>query len=259
MKIIKYLLPVVFLFCLSSCIEINEEIDIKSNGSGVWQTHMDMGQLLDLMQNYIGKEEMEKQLPQKVMDTTIYFKNIVDTATNISNEKKALVKEGKINMKLNMEQKIFNTEMDFPFKSLNNLEQLYTSLSDGSIGTGNLLKGLGAGRGDSLNPAGNMQSPDITQFNSIYDFKCKDGFISRKLNQDKFKTLLDNPQLSQMKDAGNMGVEIPYTITLKLPRPVKKVDNPIAKLSEDKKTVIIQYNLIEMLNTPQKFEYTIEY
>jgi hypothetical protein len=259
MKLIKFLLPIAFIFCLSSCIEINEEIDIKSNGSGVWQTHMDMGQLLDLMQNYIGKEEMEKQLPQKVMDTTIYFKNIVDTATNISPEKKALLKDGKINMKLNMDEKVFNTEMSFPFKSLNNLQQLYTSLGDGSIGTGNLLKGLSGSKGDSSSPAGNMQSPDITQFNAIYDFKCKDGFISRKVNQRKLKALLDNPQLSQMKDAGNMGVEIPYTITLKLPRPVKKVDNPVAKLSDDKKTVMIQYNLIDMLNTPEKFEYTIEY
>jgi hypothetical protein len=56
-----------------------------------------------------------------------------------------------------------------------------------------------------------------------------------------------------------MGIEIPYTITLKLPRPVKKSDNPLAILSEDKKTVTIKYNLIEMMDHPQKFEYTIEY
>jgi hypothetical protein len=262
MKLIKFLLPVTFLFCLSGCIEINEQIDVKANGSGQWVTRMDMGQLLDLMQNYLGKDEMEKQMPKRVMDTTIAFKSFTDTATNMSPEKKALVKDGKISMKLNMDEKIFNTEMYFPFKSLDNLQQLYTSLGDGSIGTGNLLKGLGGSKGDSSNPAAgnnNMQSPDMTQFNAIYDFKCKDGFISRKLNQEKLKALMENPQLSQMKDAGNMGVEIPYTITINLPRAVKKVDNPLAKVSDDKKTVIIKYNMIEMLNTPQKFEYSIEY
>ena len=258
MKIKKLFVPVLFLFCLSGCIEIHEEIDIRSNGSGVWQTHMDMGQLLDLMQNYIGKEEMEKQLPQKGMDTTIFFKNIVDTAKNISPEKKELVKDGRINMKLNMDQKIFNTEMDFPFKNLKHLQQLYNSLSDGSLGA-NLFKGLGPAKTDSLNPMGNMQGPDFTQFNSIYDFKSSEGRLSRKFNKDKLQQLLDNPQLSQLKDAGNMGVEIPYTITIKLPRPVVKIDNPLAKLSDDKKTVIIQYNLIEMLNTPQKYEYNLEY
>ena len=111
---IKFLLPVAFLFCLSGCIEINEKIDVKSNGSGVWNMRMDMSQLLDLMQNYVGKEEMEKQMPSRKMDTTIYFKNLVDTAKNISPSKKALLKDGKINMKLNMDQKVFNTEMNFP-------------------------------------------------------------------------------------------------------------------------------------------------
>ena len=104
-----------------------------------------------------------------------------------------------------------------------------------------------------------MQSPDITQFNNIYDFKSRDGFISRKVNAEKLKALQDNPQFSQMKDGANMGMEIPYTITVNLPRPVKKVDNSLAKISDDKKTVIIKYNLLEMLDHPEKFEYNIEY
>ena len=70
MRIMKFLLPLGFLFCLSGCIDINEQIDIKSNGSGLWVTRMDMSQLLDLMQNYMGKEELAKKGMQK-MDTTI--------------------------------------------------------------------------------------------------------------------------------------------------------------------------------------------
>lgn len=259
MKLIKFLLPVAFIFCLTGCIEINEQIDVKANGSGQWVTKMDMSQLLDMMQTYMGKDEMDKQLPSRKMDTTISFKSFVDTSTTISPEKKALLRDGKIGMKLNMDEKMFKTEMSFPFTSLSNLQKLYTSLGDGSIGTTDLLKSLTAGKSDSASPVGNMQSPDITQFNNIYDFKCKDGFISRKVNQEKFKALMDNPQLSQMKDAGNMGIEVPYTITINLPRAVKRVDNPLAKLSDDKKTVTIKYNLIEMINTPQKFEYSIEY
>lgn len=259
MKLIKFLLPVAFIFGLTGCIEINEQIDVKPNGSGEWVTKMDMSQMLDMLQTYMSKEEMDKQLPSKKMDTTISFKTFVDTSTTLSPEKKALLRDGKIGMKLNMDEKIFKTEMDFPFTSLNNLQKLYTSLGDGSVGTTDLLKGLTSGKADSASPVGNMQSPDITQFNNIYDFKCKDGFISRKVNQEKFKALMDNPQLSQLKDAGNMGIEIPYTITINLPRAVKKVDNPVAKISDDKKTVVIKYNLIEMMNTPQKFEYTIEY
>ena len=253
----KFLLPAALLLCLSSCIEINEDIEVKKDGSGQWTTHMDMSQLLDLMQNYVGKEEMEKQLPNRMMDTTVYFKNLVDTSSAISEEKKALVKNGKISMKLNMDKKLFNTDMNFPFRNLDNLQTLYASLGDGSLGTGQLLKSMGGGKEEGA--AGSMPGPDMSQFNNLYDFRSRDGKISRKVNQEKLKALVDNPQFSQMKDAGNMGVEIPYTITLHLPRAVKKVDNPIAKVSDDKKTVVIKYNLVEMLNNPQKFEYSIEY
>jgi hypothetical protein len=259
MKIIKMLLPLAFICCMTGCIEINEQIDVKTNGSGQWVTRMDMGQLLDLMQNYIGKDEMEKQLPRRMMDTTIYFKSLTDTATSLSAEKKALVKDGTIGMKLNMDEKIFKTEMIFPFKNLNDLQQLTAALGDGSLGTGQLLKGLNpSGKGETEG-GNNMQSPDISQFNAVYDFKSKDGMISRKLNPEKWKALQENPQFGQMKEGSNMGIEIPYTITINLPRPVAKIDNAIAKLSPDKKTVTLKYNLIEMLNAPEKFEYTIAY
>jgi hypothetical protein len=259
MKITKIIFPLLFLFCFASCIEINEQIDVKSNGSGEWVMHMDMSQLLDLMQNYIPKEEMDKQLPDKKMDTTIWFKNIIDTAKNISPEKKALVRDGKMSMKLNMEQKIFNTDMSFPFKNLDNLQKLCNSMGDGSLGTNQLLKGMSGGTGDNASPGGNMQQPDFNQFNGIYDFKSSDGHISRKLNPEKLKALQANPQFDQMKQASSMGAEIPYTLTVNLPRPVKKVDNALAKISDDKKTVTIKYNIIEMLDNPQKFEYSIEY
>ena len=49
------------------------------------------------------------------------------------------------------------------------------------------------------------------------------------------------------------------TLTISIPRPVKKVDNSLAKLFPDKKKVIFQYNLIEVFNNPEKFEYTIVY
>jgi hypothetical protein len=56
-----------------------------------------------------------------------------------------------------------------------------------------------------------------------------------------------------------MGMEMLYTTTFKLPRPVKKVDNPAAKISDDKKTVTIRQNFLEIFSAPEKFEYTIQY
>jgi hypothetical protein len=257
MKPLKWLLPLCCLFLLAGCLEIKEDLEIKNNGSGQLAVNTDMSQLLDIMQTYIGKEEMEKELPGKVMDTTLLMKTIVDTARDITPEKKALVRDGKIHMQLNMDQKIFKADMHFPFHNLSDLEKLYASMNDGSLGTADLFKGL-SHSGDSVAAPGN-NVPDMNQFNSIYDFTAKDGMISRKVNMEKLKALKESSQFAQMKDATNMGMEIPYTLTLHLPRPVKKVDNSIAMLSEDKKTVTLKYNLMDVFDHPEKFEYTVAY
>jgi hypothetical protein len=259
MKIIKLLLSSAFLILLTGCFEIHENIDIKPNGSGELSINTDMSQLLDIMQTYIGKEEMEKQLPNRTMDTTLLMKSIVDTAKDVSPEKKALVRDGRVHMQLNMDQKLFKADMHFPFDNLGNLQKLYASMNDGSLGTADLFRGLASGKGGDTSGNANGSMPDMNQFNSVYDFQSKDGLISRKLNMEKWKNLQQSSQFAQMKDASNMGIDIPYTLTINLPRPVKKIDNILATLSEDKKTVTLKYNLIDVFDHPEKFEYTVAY
>ena len=259
MKRLKSCLPLFLLFFLAGCFEITEQIDIKKDGSGQLTVNTDMSKLLEMMQTYLGKDEMEKEMPKKVMDTTLLMKDVVDTAKDMTPEKKALVRNGKIHMSLNMDQKIFKADMHFPFTSQANLQKLYTSMNDGSLGTANLFRGLTSGMSDSNANANNANAPDMNQFNSIYDFQCKDGMISRKVNAAKWKELQQSQEFEQMKQATSMGIEMPYTMIINLPRPVKKVDNPLAKLSDDKKTVTIKYNLTDVFASPEKFEYTIAY
>ena len=259
MKRLKLCLPLFLLFFLAGCFEITEQIDIKKDGSGQLTVNTDMSKLLEMMQTYLGKDEMEKEMPKKVMDTTLLMKDVVDTAKDMTPEKKALVRDGKIHMSLNMDQKIFKADMHFPFTSQANLQKLYTSMNDGSLGTANLFRGLTSGMSDSNASANNANAPDMNQFNSIYDFQCKDGMISRKVNAAKWKELQQSQEFEQMKQATSMGIEMPYTMIINLPRPVKKVDNPLAKLSDDKKTVTIKYNLTDVFENPEKFEYTIAY
>jgi len=253
MKILKYLLLLSFIWLISGCLDIDENVDIKKDGSGQMAVDMDLSQMVELLQSYMGKDELAKKGMEK-MDTTILMKDIVDTAKNLSPEKKALLRTGTVHIKMDLDQKVFKTHMQFPFTSLSQLQSLYKTMSDGSLGSTNLLSGLGGGQENGGGP-----NPDINQFNGIYDFTCKDGVMSKKLNDEKFKALKSNPQFAQMQQASQMGVEILYTTTIALPRPVKKVDNSLAKLSDDKKTVTIKYNLVDVFDHPEQFGYNIEY
>jgi hypothetical protein len=258
MKRLKQFLTFAGMLLLAGCFEINEDIDVNANGSGVYAVHTDMSQLLQAMQSYLGKEEMDKQMPSRNIDTTVMMRTLLDTAKNISTENKALIKDGSVHLLLNMEQKQFKSDVIIPFKSLSDLQKLYNSMNNQSLGFTQLFKGM-AGKPDSASSGNDNSMPDMNQFNAIYDFESHDGLLSRKLNPEKWKALQASPQFAQMKDAGNMGITIPYTLTISVPRPVKKVDNSLAKLFPDRKKVLIQYNLIEVFDHPEKFEYTIVY
>jgi hypothetical protein len=56
-----------------------------------------------------------------------------------------------------------------------------------------------------------------------------------------------------------MNVKIPYHILLNLPRPVKKIDHPYAKLSADKRSVRIEFDMAEVLGRNDLLSYRIEY
>jgi hypothetical protein len=259
MNKMKYILTLVSMFFLAGCFEINEDIDVKAGGNGVYSVHTNMSQLLQAMQSYLGKEEMDKQMPSRNIDTTVMMKTLLDTAKNISAEDKALTKDGSVHLKLNMQEKEFKSDIVIPFKSLADLQKLYNSMNNQSLGFTQLFKGM-AGKPDTTGTSGNDNGmPDMNQFNAVYDFESHDGYLSRKLNQEKWKALQQTSQFSQMKDAVNMGIAIPYTLTISIPRPLKKIDNELAKIFPDRKKIMIQYNLMEVFEHPEKFEYTIVY
>ena len=83
--------------------------------------------------------------------------------------------------------------------------------------------------------------------------------IEAYVNPEKLKKLKDNPKMAEMQQGSDMGIEILYNVTYKLPRPAKRVDNPKAKLSDDKRTVTLRNNLMEIFTKPEQFAFTIEY
>jgi hypothetical protein len=253
MKLLKLILPVVLAFGFAGCLDITESVDIRADGSGQLTMDMDMSQMIDLLQTYLGKDEMAKKGMEK-MDTTILLKDIVDTSASLTDDKKAILRPGRVHIKMDMDARVFTVHSMFPFTSMQNLQKLYALMNDGSLSDAKLFGGLG---GDSS--LGGSSAGDMSEFNSIFDFTCRDGYLSKKLDKEKFDALKNDPQLAQMKQASQMGVEINYTSSLSLPRPVKKIDNPMAKLSDDKKTVTMKLNLVDVFEHPEQFEYTVEY
>jgi len=263
MKILKRILLACWCIWLTSCLEINEDVEIKANGSGKVSTTTDMSQLVDMM-SAMGGEEFEKKKDEKI-DTLILMKQFVDTSTSLTADQKALLRNGKIRMKMNLSEKIFNVNMEFPFDNLEKYQQLNNLLNSEAGGIGNVMKTIMSGPAPAkdsnqiIDQPAPTSSTGMDQITSVFDFNASNGLIKKTLNQEKYKKLMDDPQVQQLKQGSDMGMELLYTTTYKLPRAIKKVDNPSAKLSDDKKTVTIRQNLLEIFTAPEKFEYTIQY
>jgi hypothetical protein len=260
MKYLKYILTVVTMVCMAGCYEINEEISINADGSGSYVTKMDMSQLIEMMQTFAGEEELAKEGMDRVIDTTVLMKSLLDSAKEVTPEQRELMKDGKMKLQMNVKEKVFKMNMDLPFKKLNNLQQLMSG-QGGSGGMADVFKNMfgkkGEAQGITDQPA--PKEPDMSDFAGMYDVTVSNGLISKKVNAEKFKALTDRPEMAQMKQLGTTGMEILYTTTIKLPRAAKKTDNPLMKLSDDKKTVTMKYNLLDLLEHPEKYSYTIEY
>ncbi|MBO9200071.1 MULTISPECIES: hypothetical protein [Niastella] len=258
-KFFKYVLTVAICVFFVSCYEVNEEIEIKADGTGTYVTKMDMGQLIEMMQTFAGEEELKKDGLDKVYDTTILFKNMLDSAKDMTPEQKELMKDGKMKMQMNIKEKVFKMDMDIPYKNLNGLQKLMSGQGGNGPGMANAFKNLFGNPQAGDDQPGMPKGPDMGDFAGIFDVTVKNGLIERKVNQEKYKALTERPEMAQMKQLTSSGMEILYTTTIKLPRAAKKTDNPIIKLSEDKKTVTMKYNLLELLDNPSKFAYTIQY
>jgi hypothetical protein len=263
MKLFRYVFVFVLLGLLTGCYEVNEEIVINADGTGTFVTKMDMGQLLEMMQSLAGEEKLSEEGMDKVIDTTFRMKDMLDSAKDITPEQKALLSSGTMKMQMNVKEKIFKMDMHFPFSNQGDLQKLMAGQGNNGAGITDIVKQLFGG--DKKQPEDTTQiidvakEPDMQDISNIYDVTVKNGFISKKINNDRYKALVARPEMGQIKQLSSSGMEILYTTTIKLPRPVKSSDNPLIKLSADKKTVTMHYNLLELLDNPEKFSYTLEY
>jgi len=262
MKKLKWVLMLLVVFIFAGCYEVNEDIVINKDGSGTYNTKMDMGQLIEMIQSFAGEEELKKQGMDRAIDTMILMKSVMDSAKNLTPQQKELMKDGKMRLQMNLKEKLFKIDMNLAFKNYVQLQDLMSGMGGNATGLSEAFKGVfgNSKETEEKNPGADIaKDPEMDQFSKVFDITVKDGFISKKVNADKLKALMDKPEMAQVKDLASSGMEILYTTTIKLPRPVKKVDHPSATLSEDKKTVTIKYNMLDMFQNPEKFSFSIEY
>lgn len=256
MRLLRYtLLFMSFVLVLSSCYEITEEVSIEPSGKGVYTTSMDMGQMLSMLKSFAQSDSM-KEAMDKVIDTTINFKSFTDTATNIDAATKALVEKGTLHFVMKADSNVFKFGIRLPFHNLQQLQSLQEYLNKSGGGMQSLGKMFNPGKVSDDQQDKGLPSEKIT---TVLHTTWTASSISRTFDKPAYDKLMKDTSLQQVKEMSAMMGDMKYTTIIHLPRPAKKVESKQSKLSDDRKTVTLAFNLMDIFDTPEEFIYKIDY
>jgi hypothetical protein len=232
-----------------------ETVEIKQNGSGTYNLNMDMSKAFEMMKGFMSDSELQKEGMNKTMDTTISFKAILDSADDMDQHRRELLKGGVMHVNMDMQKSVMKLDMKYPFTSLGNLNELYAMIQKGNGGLNQAFKTMQ--NQDGVNSG--SDSSGLSQINSIFDVNFKDGAYSKTVNKDRYDAFIHDEKVEQIKGMMSMMGEMSYTLILKLPKPAKTVSNKLATLSTDKKTITLKSDLFSAFDNPQLMELKATY
>ncbi len=258
MKIYNWILIALLPLVFASCMDTREELEIKANGSGTLVVKTDLSKMLEMLKGFTSQEDLQKQGMDRAFDTSMLMKDYVDTARDIPADKKALLRDGSLHLVMNVKEGIGKFDIKLPFASADQLQNLYASLNSSTGGLKGMLDGMDKDKkmGGSDSSSSDKGMPQIT---SVYDITVKDGLYSRKVNQVRYDQFAKDMKLEELKSMGSMMGAMHYSLLVKLPRPIKKINNPKAILSEDKRTATLSVELMETFEHPALLALEIEY
>ena len=260
MKNFKFILAFLSVAILSSCLDTEEKIVLNADNSGTYSLTLDMGRMLK-MASSMGAGQTDANKPKEKKDTTIYLKELVNTADNLTPEEKALYKDGVVNVKMDEANNEMKIVMTSPFKNSadltaikNNLPLIMEKLKAFEKVTGDKPKT--EEEGDM-----NMGSKSANPVGDQFTFLAAPGKISNTIsNMESFKKkVATDSSLTMLTQMTSMMGDFNYRTVIVLPKAVKGYDGPGSTISTDKKTLTFFTTLSEILEHPEKVSYKVEY
>jgi hypothetical protein len=253
MRLIRTWLILLLPLALASCMDTREEMEIKKDGSGTLALKTDMGKMVEMMKNFTNDSDIRKQGLDRLFDTTMLMKSYIDTVQGVSADKKAALRDGTLHLTLNVKENVGKFDMLFPFRSADQLSQIYQSLNAAAGGLKNVMGNLGGG---SSQEQGDKGLPQLT---FVYDVSVKNGVYSRKVNKERYDVFSQAMKLDQLKQMSSVMGAMNYTVVTTFPQPIKKTSNAKAVLSNNNKTATLSVDLLEAFEHPELLELEIEY
>lgn len=246
MKSFKFLVGLVAVSVFSSC-NFTEDMYINNDGTGKFSVAMDASSLMAMA----GKEVEKNPEANKVIDSTFSFKTLLatkkDSISKLPKEEQERLKKLEnytMSMKMNAKEGQMLFTMAADFKNVTEIEDAMSSMS-------NITSTNGIDQSNPLAKAGGLPNNNS---------KLKYSYNGRKFSRKAILLPKKDVENDSLGEAYNMIYESStYTVKYHFPKKIKKVSAAGAVISDDKKSVTIEFPFMDYMKEPEKLNFEVEF
>lgn len=250
--------PVCFMLLFSGCLEIEEGVTVKENGSGTYEMNMDLGKVLEAA----GPKFKEQKINT---DSVLRYDQYLDTAQSISDIEIAMLRKVYWKMKVNTDKNTWHMTLVYDFNDPIEINRVVSLLQqwDNTDILDMTLNSLFRNEEMEGGEAGNKPFGDMTR--DYFKLDWQNGKFTKTLDSLAYKKIGDDISLNSFRklgeviQAGDVLENIIVTTKFVLPRAAVKAEGKNLSLSEDRTVIKIKTPVSDIYADPHNFEYEIEY
>jgi hypothetical protein len=247
-------ITVLILFCLTSCVDVEEHYDFRPDGSCKVAYSFDMSKAVSVLMNLMS--DSIKATPQfsVVKDTTLNFYSALPDTTQqkMTLDEVNLAKSSNLSVKMNLKKSIMKVSIDHDAKNAADLQYYLSNIA--KIESHSDLKAMTSKNKDTRD----FDARQLISGQDYYTYEVTPHKFYRIIDKAKFNAFLKKTQ-STFAMAKAMLIDMPYKVILNFAKPVKKINNPKAVLSADRKHVTLQTNMDEIIKDPSVMNLKIDF
>jgi len=248
---------IIFGIALSatSCVDITEQYTFKANGACNVAYDFDMSRAVGVLMNLMADSVITTPQFAMVKDTTMNLYNALPDSTQykMNKDETELAKNSELAIAMNLKRR-----------------QMRVSVTHHSSTPGDMeyyLQRLAKLAGDSKFSRSAKNTKMLAGFNAqqllagqdCYAYQITPHKFYRIVDRKRFNSFVSRTQ-STFAMAKAMLIEMPYKVVLNFAKPVKKInESKIVMLSADRKQVILQTNMDEIIKNPNLMNLKIDF
>jgi hypothetical protein len=196
-----------------------------------------------------------KETPQfsLVKDTTLNFYSALPDSTQqkMSADEANMAKGSNLTVKMDLKKNIMKVGINHAAKSAADLEYYLRHLSKMSLN--GQLKAVASNKQST-----GFDAQQLVAGEDYYSYEITSHKFYRIIDKEKFKAFLKKTQ-SAFAMAKAMLIETPYKLVLNFAKPIKRINNPNAIVSADRKRVTLITNMDDVMKNPSIMNLKIDF